>query len=208
MPDQVYLSTDPNDGQPASAVAGGYLSTDPNVGEAVEPVSFVPKTAKEFLQRLAGAAVDVPVGMVKSAARMGQMIPGMTAATDKLYGLPAGASEQSTQPTNATQAAGGLLNDVALAVATGGAEVGGPIIGRTAGYLSNPTVAQRGAVAAGRATDFTANVATALRTQLSSGPVTPEKVASLIVKYGKDAVKGAIVAGGGYGAWQAVKHLF
>jgi hypothetical protein len=30
----------------------------------------------------------------------------------------------------------------------------------------------------------------------------------LIVKYGKDAVKGALVAGGGYGAWQAVRHLF
>jgi len=175
---------------------------------ADEP-SFMPKTAREFGSRLANAAVDVPIGMAKNLGRAVQMIPGVTAATDALYGLPKGASEQAMQPTNATQTAGGYVGDLALMAATAGAEAGGPILSKAAGYISNPTVKEQAVNAARQGAGFAADtVKAAVKAQLAKGPVTPEKVAELIVKYGKEAVKGALVTAGGYGTWRTVRHLF
>lgn len=180
-------------------------SVDPATGE--RRTAFVPGP-REFLSRVADAAVDMPAGMLKNAGRLVQMVPGVAAATDAVFGLPAGASKQAMQPSNANQQAGGYLGDLALLAATGGAEAGGPILGRSAGYLSNPTVAQRGAVAAEDAAAFTADTYKAVKSALSTGPVTPDKVAGLIVKYGKSAVKAGLIGAGGYGAWETVKHLF
>lgn len=182
-------------------------ATDAEISQALEP-SHPAEPQKSFGGRMMDAAVDVPVGMVKNAGRMAQAIPGVAALTDKVYGLPEGSSKQSMQPTNDSQVAGGYLGDLALAVATGGAQVGGPIMGRAVGYISNPTVAERGMVAARDAADFGGSVFAAVKSQLASGPVTPEKVASLIVKYGKDVVKAGLIGAGGYGAWQTMKHLF
>lgn len=164
-------------------------------GVATKDDPFAPTNVKEFLGRMGKAALDMPIGAAKNLGRAVQMIPGVAAGTDKLYGLPSGESAKAMQPSNANQEAGGILGDVALAAATAGA-------------VSNPTVAQRASAAVGPAANFASETVSAIQKSLTAGSVTPEKVAGLIVKYGKEAVKGAVVAGGGYGAWQAVRHLF
>lgn len=175
------------------------IGTEASASEK-EP-AFVPGTP-EFIKRMGQAAIDVPIGAAKNLGRAVQMIPGVAAGTDKLFGLPAGASREAMQPSNATQTAGGYVGDAALIAATGGAEAGGPMISRTAGYVSNPTIA-------GRASGFAGDTIAAVRAQLSAGgPVTPEKVAKLIVEHGKDVVKAALVTAGGYSTWRAVRHLF
>lgn len=168
---------------------------------------FVPKTAKEFIDRMGKAAVDVPYGMLKGAARVGQSIPGVSQATDWAFGLPKGASEKETEPTNASQKAGTYLNDVALAVATVGAETGAPVV--KAGQLfGRSTVGELGMDAAKSGASAVGDTVKAIGAKLSTGgPVTPDKVADLVVKYGKYAVRTAVIGGGGYGAWTAVKHL-
>lgn len=177
-------------------------------GVATKDEPFAPTNVKEFLGRMGKAALDMPIGAAKNLGRAVQMIPGVAAGTDKLYGLPAGESAKAMQPSNANQEAGGILGDVALAAATAGAEAGPAIAGKAIGYVSNPTVAQRASAAIEPAANFASETVSAIQKSLTAGPVTPEKVAGLIVKYGKEAVKGAVVAGGGYGAWQAVRHLF
>lgn len=184
------------------------VTSKSSLDDALAKVTAPQQDTRTFGQRVADAAVDMPIGMIKNAGRMVQAIPGVTAATDALYGLPKGASAQAMQPSNTNQRVGGYLGDVALAAATAGAEVGGPILSRTAGYISNPTVAERAAAAASGPAQLAGDTITAIKAKLAAGgPVTPDKVASLVVKYGKDAVRAAVVAGGGYGAWQAVKHL-
>lgn len=168
--------------------------------------SFAPKTAKEFIERMGKAAIDVPIGAFKNLGRAVQMVPGVTAATDAAYGLPSGASAQSMQPSNASQTAGGYVGDAALMAATGGAEVAGPVL--KAGQLfGRPTVAELGMDAVKSGASAVGNTVKAIGAKLATGPVTPEKVADLVVKYGKDAVRAAVIGGGGYGAWTAVKHL-
>lgn len=167
---------------------------------------FAPTNAKDFLDRMGKAAIDVPIGALKNLGRAVQMVPGVTAATDKVYGLPAGASAQSMQPTNAAQTAGGYVGDAALIAATGGAEVAGPVL--KAGQLfGRPTVAELGMDAIKSGASFAGDTVKAIGAKLATGPVTAEKVADLVVKYGKDAVRAAVIGGGGYGAWTAVKHL-
>ncbi len=180
------------------------VRTDP-----LPPLTIVSSEPEpSFGKRMADAAIDMPAGMVKQAGRYAQMIPGVAAATDKVYGLPPGASRQAMEPSNLNQQVGGYLGDLAAVVATGGAEAGGPILSRTAGYVSNPTVAARGVATLGDAAKFTGDVAGLVRSQLAVGPLTPVKVASLITKYGKDTVALALKASLGYGAYQAFKHLF
>jgi len=173
---------------------------------------FVPKTAGEFVRRMGNAALDVPIGAAKNLGRAVEMVPGFAEGTDLMFGLPAGASRQAMQPSNPTQTAGGYVGDAALLAATGGAEAGAPILSKTAGYISNPTVAERGLEAAKGAASFGADTVAAVRSQLTSGgPITADKVGGLIVKYGKEAVKLALVGiggGAGYEAWRAVRHLF
>ena len=191
----------------AIASSAARLISEKSGASKAEP--FMPNTAGEFVRRMGKAALDVPIGAAKNLGRGVQMIPGVAAGTDALFGLPKGASVQAMQPSNPTQTAGGYMGDAALMAATGGAEVGGPILSKAAGYISNPTVAERGVEAAKGAASFGADTVAAVRAQLASGgPITAEKVAGLIVKYGKDAVKGALVTAGGYGTWRAVRHLF
>ena len=161
-----------------------------------------------FISRLKDAAVDMPIGMVKGAARIGQSIPGVTHATDYMFGLPKGASAQSTEPTNLNQKIGTYLTDVAMIPAAGAVEAGGPILTKTAGYVSNPTVAEQGIAKLGDAARFTGDVASLVKANLSTGQLTAPKVAGLITKYGAQAVKGALVGMFGAGAYEAYKHLF
>jgi hypothetical protein len=154
------------------------------------------------------AAIDVPVGMAKQLGRYAQVVPGVAAATDALYGLPSGASKASMQPTNTTQKVGGYMADAALMAATAGAEAGAPILSRTAGYVSNPTVLRQAATAIEPATALAGDVAKALKASLSVGPPTAEKIAGLIIKYGKDAVKIGLTGTLGAGAYHAFKYLF
>lgn len=170
---------------------------------------FIPATAGDFVKRLGDAAVDVPVGMVKQAGRYAQMIPGVAAATDAVYGLPAGASKQSMQATNPNQQAGGVLTDLALGAAGAAAEAGPAVLSRTAGYISNPTVAERAITSAKDAAAFGGDVMNALKSKVASGGgLTADKVASLIATYGKQAAKGAITGAFGYGAYKAFENLF
>lgn len=171
---------------------------------AAEP--FAPTNAKDFIGRMGKAALDVPIGAFKNLGRAVQMVPGVTAATDAAYGLPAGASAQAMQPTNATQTAGGYIGDAALLAATGGAEVAGPVV-RAGQMFGRPTVAELGMNAIKSGASFTGDTVKAIGAKLATGPVTADKVADLVVKYGKDAVRAAVIGGGGYGAWTAVKHL-
>ncbi len=171
--------------------------------------SFIPSTAKEWGQRLAAAAIDVPVGMAKNAGRMVQAIPGVTAATDAIYSLPKGASSQAMQPSNPTQEAGGYVADAA-ALAAGAGEIGtaGKVWNRTEGWIDNPTVRERGIATIKDAVAFAADTVKAAQAELSGGELTPEKLGGLIAKYGKKtaglAVKGAL----GLGAYEAYKKWF
>lgn len=175
--------------------------------------TFVPANVKEFLDRVGKAAMDVPIGMAKGAGRMIQAIPigrtsGGTVAemTDRAYGLPSGASAQAMQPSNDTQRVGGAVGNAALA---GAAEVGPAIAGRTIGYVSDPTIVQRVANIARGAADFSGETLNAIKSQLlSGGPPTPEKVASLVVTFGKKAVQAAVVGAGLGGGYSAIRHLF
>ncbi len=177
----------------------------------IEP-SFVPKTAAEFVSRMGRAALDVPIGAAKNIGRAVQMVPGFAEGTDQLFGLPEGASRQAMQPSNPTQTVGGYVGDAALIAATAGAEAGPAMLSRSAGYISNPTVGERAIELARPAAKFGSDTVAAITKRLaSSGPVTPDKVAKMIVEHGKDAVKlGIIGLGGaaGYEAWRAVRHLF
>lgn len=196
--------------------AGESEANIASVIKASQP-SFIPSDRSEWLERLKAAAVDVPVGMAKNAGRMIQAIPvpsrfGMTNAAqmaDAAYGLSKGASEAAMQPSNATQEAGGYVADAA-ALAAGAGEIGtaGKVWNRAEGWIENPAVRERVTATAKNAVGFAKDTASALKTELASGPLTPEKTAGLIVKYGKTAVKSAIVGAGGYGAWSAIKHLF
>lgn len=169
---------------------------------------FIPNP-KEFMNRVGDAMVNVPVGMVKQIGRYVQAVPGVAAATDKLYGLPEGASKAAMQPSNPTQKAGGYVADAALVAATAGAEAGAPLLTRTAGYVSNPTVLQKASAAVEPASSFAGDVVDALKYRLTSGgPITADKVAGLITKYGKDAVKAAMLGTVGYGSYRAFQHLF
>lgn len=177
--------------------------------EGKKEPAFAPSDPKEFVSRMGQAALDVPIGAAKNLGRAVQMIPGVATATDKMFGLPEGASKQAMQPTNPTQTAGGYVGDAALMAATAGAEAGPAILSRTAGYASNPTIAAR--IAASAPAQFAADTAAAVRSQLATGPITPDKVAKMITTYGKDAVKLGIVGLGGaagYEVWRAVRHLF
>lgn len=182
-------------------------STKSSPDETAAPsASFLPGPT-EFLQRVGDAMVDVPVGMVKQAGRYVQAVPGVAAATDALYGLPAGASKASMQPTNPSQTAGGYLTDLAVAAGTAGAEAGPAIGGKAVGYVSNPTVAQRAIASGQKAADFGGDVASLLKAKLSTGPLTADKVAGLITTYGKTAVKLALSGTLGMGALKAFGHL-
>ncbi len=174
--------------------------------------SFVPKTGGEFLSRMKDAAIDIPIGAAKNLGRAVQMVPGFAAGTDRIFGLPEGASEKAMQPTNATQTAGGYVGDAALIAATGGAEIGAPVI-RAGQVFGRPTVADIAINDVAKpAAEFGGETVKAITAKLTSGgPVTADKVADLIVKYGKDAVKLGIVGvggAGGYELWRAVRHLF
>lgn len=198
---------------PDAELAAKMLEKYPEYRDRVQTSAPKPAEATQpeqgFGERVANAAIDMPVGMVKQAGRLVQMIPGVAAATDKVYGLPEGASKQAMQPANLNQKVGGYLGDVALAVATAGAEAGPAIASRTAGYISNPTIAERGIATLGDAARFSGDVVNLVKANLvSGGPVTPAKVAGLITKYGKDAVKFAIKGSLGLGAYEAYKHLF
>lgn len=190
------------------------LSSVPDGWEVVETAkkpAFIPSNKSEWLERLKAAAVDVPIGMVKGAARMGQMIPGMTTLTDAAYGLPKGMSEAAAQPRNANQEAGGYVNDAALIAATAGAEAGPAIMGRSAGYISNPTVAQRAGVAATEVGHFAADTLKAIQAELipsSGGAPMPDKVAKAVVKWGGRAVQAALTGAGIGWASKFYKDVF
>lgn len=171
-------------------------------------VSEAPKDSRSFGKRLMDAAVDVPIGAVKNLGSAVQTIPGVATATDKLYGLPAGASKRAMEPTNATQTAGGYVGDLALMAATAGAEAGPAIMTRGMGYISNPTVLERAKSVAAPAAEVSADLVKAIGKRLVRGPLTTEKVADLIVTYGKDAVRLGLTGTLGYGAYRAFSHLF
>lgn len=203
MPDaQQFDPSKPFTVQDAAPSGGGFDASKPFTVTSAE-------SHDSFLKRMGDAAVDIPVGMAKQAARIGQMIsPGLPAITDKIYGLPPGASKQAAQPDNPNQKVGGYLGDLALAVASGGAEAGPALGSRTLGYISNPTVAERGVATLGDAARFTGDVGSLIKANLAVGPLTPAKVAGLITKYGGDAVKIALKGSLGLTAYEAFKHLF
>lgn len=178
-------------------------------GVATKDEPFAPTNVKEFLGRMGSAAVDMPIGMLKGAARIGQSVPGVSQATDWAFGLPKGASVKATEPSNLNQKVGTYLNDVAMIPALGAVDAGGPILSKAAGYISNPTAAEQAVNAARNVGSFAGDTMTALRAELTSGGMpAPEKVAGLILKFGKKAVATALIGSGLGAAWGAYKHLF
>ncbi len=176
--------------------------------------AFMPKNVGEFLSRMGAAAVDMPIGAFKNMGRMVQSVPipsrfGMTDAAkmaDTVYGLPSGASSQAMQSTNDSQRVGSVLGDLALAVATAGAEAGGPILNRSQGYISNPTVAERLVGPAKNAAMMGTDVAKAIRAELAVAKGTPaEKIARASVKWGSRAVDAAIAGTALAGAYNLMK---
>lgn len=218
MPTQTYSITAPNgksldvtgDHVPTESelkdiFKAAGVSTESSGSPSDQAPSFVPSTAKEFATRMGNAAIDVPIGMAKQMGRYAQMVPGVATVTDKVFGLPSGASEKAMQPTNPSQTAGGYVADLAIGKGAGNVGTAGKVWSNANGWVDNPTVAEKAGAAI-------KNTADAIRAKLTSGgPVTAEKAADLIVEYGKDAVKLALVGmggGAGYAAWRAVRHLF
>lgn len=155
-------------------------------------------------------AKDVVIGAIKQPGRLVQAIPGVTALTDKLYGLPPGASEQSMQPTNTAQEVGGYVADAAEIAGAGAADAG---MVYTRNALGQFTRAPYMGSVAGKALDIGSRVSqgaiAAVRTSLGvNGPITAEKIGGLVGRYGVKAVKAAMYGAGigaGWEAWEALK---
>lgn len=148
------------------------------------------------------AGLDVAIGAFKQPGRIVQMVPGVTALTDKLYGLPEGSSEKAMQPTNTTQEVGGLAADVGE-MAAGGAASGvlKPAMALTDMSVFPVEAGSYASRAAGLAQRMTGGLMTAARKDLmNGGPITAEKIGAVAYKYGKTAAKYAAI---GLGA----KHL-
>ncbi len=182
-------------------ITGDRVPTEAELTEifskaGVATASAPTELERSFVGRMKDAAIDMPVGMVKGAARIGQSIPGVTQATDYMFGLPKGASEKSTEPTNLNQKVGTYLTDVAMIPALGAVETGGPILSKTAGYISNPNVVEHAKLLA---------QATA---ELSKSALTSTTVRNLATKFGKEVAKSALRGAFGIGAYEAFKHLF
>lgn len=164
---------------------------------------------------LAENVYNLGAGALKTAARVGQMIPGMATATDKLYHLPAGASVRATQPSNTGQRVGGAVADLALGSAIGAADLPGAAAQFAPGIkvTSVKNVAQGAADAVKPVLVYSSRVldgaAAAARTALvGSGPITPEKIGAVVGKYGAKAVGAAMTVlglGAGWAAWEALK---
>lgn len=144
---------------------------------------------------------DVAVGALKQPGRLIQMIPGVTKATDALYGLPAGSSAESMQAKTPAQEAGGAIADAAEVVAGGMAEAGNVVYTRNAvGQFTKAPYMQS---VAGRVTDPMVAAARAAAKELSStGPMTAERVGIAAAKYGKQAVKVGLGALGLHAFWK------
>lgn len=142
-------------------------------------------------------AANVALGAAKKAARVGQMIPGVSAATDTLYGFQPGTSERFTQPSNTAQKVGGFLTDAALIGATGAADI--PTSAPPGTRMIQPKsfadwIATKVGNATADAETVTKEALEGARKELiGKGPLTAEKVGATVAKYGKRAV--ALAAG-------------
>jgi hypothetical protein len=195
------------------APSGGSVDYDAlarNAGEVQPKGQVIYSNAPKVGPSLSDV-VDVAIGAFKQPGRLVQMIPGVAAATDKLYGLPSGASAQSMEPTNTAQRVGGIGADVAEMLGTGMAEAGVAYTRNALGqFVKAPyvqTVAGRAArAAAGPVADVMGGAANALKNELGfGGSVTAAKVGSLVGRYGAKAIKAAMYGAGlgaGYDAWE------
>jgi hypothetical protein len=125
--------------------------------------------------------------MVKTAGRLVQAIPGVTAATDALYGLPEGSSARAMQPTNTNERIGGYLGDLAL----------------SRGVLRSG-IGATGQAVINRGVQTGARVLRSAAEELSPAGLSPERIGQAIATYGKRAVADALIGAGLYGAY---KHL-
>lgn len=188
------------------AAVGGF---DPSKPFSVE--STAPATADALVENIK----NLGMGALKSAARVGQMIPGVAATTDAAFGLPSGASRTATEPSNTGEKVGGLAADAALTGAIGAADL--PMTMPNGVRLVNnktvgQVVGQKIAAGSGAALDALEGVSRgamqAVKAEIGTGPVTAEKVGALATKYGFKAVH-AVLNGMGIGiAYDALKAMF
>lgn len=183
--------------------------------------SGIPDEAKKDTSFSGDALVqnirNLGAGAIKTAAGIGQLIPGMTQATDAIYGLPKGASSRATQPSNTGQKVGGFALDAVLAGATGAAMLpAGPITPGASVSSALVNMVEPITDAIGNAARPTVDVVSrmshaalkgAYEGLVGKGPVTAEKIGALVAKYGVNAVKLAaqgLGLGAGYEAWRAL----
>ncbi len=154
-------------------------------------------------------AMDVAIGAFKQPGRIVQMVPGVTALTDTLYGLPPGSSEKSMQPTNTAQEVGGAAADIAEMVAGGAASgVLKPAMALTDMSVFPVEAGSYASRAAGLAQRITGGLVDRARADLmNGGPVTEKKLLDVAYKFGKGAAKIAAYSYGAGKIWEATREL-
>lgn len=185
----------------AAGVATGTTQSAPS-----GPTSTIQKIM-DIDQSLRNIPTDVGIGLMKKAARVGQIIPGVSGFTDKLYGMEPGSSEKMMQPANAAETAGGLLGDAALLAATGAADI--PGAPNVPGMKVIPKTVAQGIQTAAKPVVQTVDTFShaamkgAVEALVGKGPITPEKVTEVVAKYGRGAAKFALGVVGGKAIWEA-----
>lgn len=151
---------------------------------------------------------DAAVGALKQPGRLVQMVPGVTQATDWLFGLPKGASSQAMEPSSSAQKVGGYVAEGAEALAGANATVADPLA-----YPGATSAAEKLGKGAETAQRISVHAARAAAGELiGDGPVTEAKIGKAVGKYGVAAAKVALAGliGGAaatkmWNAWSAVK---
>ncbi len=179
-----------------------------------------PQTTPEMLGSLA-------MGAIKQPGRLVQMIPGVTALTDKVYGLPTGASAKAMEPANTAEQVGGYAADLAELVGPAFAATGAKLALSAADVtrikaLVKGGMSQKAAVkavvqlptyaskAAGVIGDVSQGAVQAVKANIGvGGPITATKIGEMIGRYGYKAVKlgvqGAIGVTAGKALWDMLE---
>ena len=158
---------------------------------------------------------------VQGLSKITAMIPGMPGVdlatdTDRVYGLPPGASAAALEPANPTERVGGYVAEGLETLASLGATTGlsyarnarGQFIRAPHASTVGGRIVDAGKTASTAISDTTLAAMNAARADIvKGGPLTASRVGELAYKYGKTATKYTLIGMGAGGALRFLEKL-